>query len=278
MMQMRVSKACSRRSPSFWMRQPGRASLLQPVAQTGDILLFGAGDWLTVSTFMGAVLVKTGHDHGLVQAGWQPLWVTDFPMFEWDEDSGRYMAMHHPFTAPAECGAGGAFGQSGRGRCPKAMTWCSTAPRSAEVLSVSIIRQMQQAVFKLLGISEEEAQQKFGFLLDALKYGCPPHGGIAFGLDRIAALMSGEDSIRDVIAFPKTTTAQCLLTSAPSPVPDEQLAELHIRNVQQGQLKPGRETIQHSAERTGHHGSAGRLHSVGAGADLLQTDPVGCRH
>ena len=202
-------------------------------AETGDILLFGAGEWLTVSTFMGALLVKTGQDRGLVQDGWQPLWVNEFPMFEWDEEAQRHIAMHHPFTAPARAE-------------PEALLANASAALSkgydmvlngAEIGGGSIRIHnpaMQQAVFKLLGIGEQEAQQKFGFLLDALRYGCPPHGGIAFGLDRIAALMSGEDSIRDVIAFPKTTTAQCLLTSAPSPVSDEQVAELHIRNVSKG--------------------------------------------
>jgi aspartyl-tRNA synthetase len=199
-------------------------------AESGDILFFGAGEWLTVSTFMGELLVKAGQDHGLVQEGWQPLWVNEFPMFEWDEEARRHIAMHHPFTAPAKDG-------------PKELLANASDALSkgydmvlngAEIGGGSIRihdPEMQQAVFNLLGIGEEEAQQKFGFLLDALKYGCPPHGGIAFGLDRIAALMSGEESIRDVIAFPKTTTAQCLLTSAPSPVSDEQMAELHIRNV-----------------------------------------------
>jgi len=198
--------------------------------ESGDILLFGAGEWFTVSNFMGQLLVKAGHDRGLAEQGWQPLWVNEFPMFEWDEDSGRYMAMHHPFTAPAEPD-------------PDALLANPAASLSKGydmVLNGSEIGggsirihnpEMQQTVFKLLGIGAEEAQQKFGFLLEALKYGCPPHGGIAFGLDRIAALMTGEESIRDVIAFPKTTTAQCLLTSAPSPVPDEQVAELHIRNL-----------------------------------------------
>jgi aspartyl-tRNA synthetase len=202
-------------------------------AESGDILLFGAGEWLTVSTFMGALLVKTGQDRGLVQDGWQPLWVNEFPMFEWDEEAQRHVAMHHPFTAPARAE-------------PEALLANASAALSkgydmvlngAEIGGGSIRIHnpaMQQAVFKLLGIGEQEAQQKFGFLLDALRYGCPPHGGIAFGLDRIAALMTGEDSIRDVIAFPKTTTAQCLLTSAPSPVSDEQVAELHIRNVSKG--------------------------------------------
>ncbi len=199
-------------------------------AQSGDILLFGAGDWFTASNFMGQVLVRIAHDRDLFEAGWQPLWVNEFPMFEWDEKADRFSAMHHPFTAPAEAD-------------PVALLANPAASLSkaydmvlngAEIGGGSIRihkPEMQQAVFQILGISEEEAQQKFGFLLDALKYGCPPHGGIAFGLDRIAALMTGEDSIRDVIAFPKTTTAQCLLTSAPSPVPPEQLAELHIRNV-----------------------------------------------
>jgi aspartyl-tRNA synthetase len=198
--------------------------------ETGDILLFGADDWLSVSNFMGQLLVKAGNDRGLVQEGWQPLWVNEFPMFEWDEESGRYMAMHHPFTAPAEADPEALLSNPG----------ASLSKGYDMVLNGSEIGggsirihnpEMQQTVFKLLGISEEEAQLKFGFLLEALNYGCPPHGGIAFGLDRIAALMSGEDSIREVIAFPKTTTAQCLLTSAPSAIPDEQLTELHIRNV-----------------------------------------------
>jgi len=198
--------------------------------ETGDILFFGAGEWLTVSTFMGALLVKAGHDRGLVEEGWQPLWVNEFPMFEWDEEAGRYIAMHHPFTAPAKSDPEALLANPG-----EALSKGYDMVLNGSEIGGGSIRihkpEMQQAVFQLLGIGEEEAREKFGFLLDALKYGCPPHGGIAFGLDRIAALMSGEDSIRDVIAFPKTTSAQCLLTSAPSPVPDEQVAELHIRNV-----------------------------------------------
>jgi len=198
--------------------------------ETGDILFFGAGEWLTVSTFMGALLVKVGHDRGLVEEGWQPLWVNEFPMFEWDEEAGRHIAMHHPFTAPAKADSEALLANPG-----EALSKGYDMVLNGSEIGGGSIRihkpEMQQAVFQLLGIGEEEAQEKFGFLLDALKYGCPPHGGIAFGLDRIAALMSGEDSIRDVIAFPKTTSAQCLLTSAPSPVPDEQVAELHIRNV-----------------------------------------------
>jgi aspartyl-tRNA synthetase len=199
-------------------------------AASGDLLFFGAGDWLTVSTFMGALLVKVGRDLGLVGEGWQPLWVTEFPMFEWDDDEGRFLAMHHPFTAPAGNDAE-ALAADPANALSKGY---DMVLNGAEIGggSIRIHRpEMQQAVFSLLGIGEEEAQQKFGFLLEALRYGCPPHGGIAFGLDRIAALMAGEESIRDVIAFPKTTTAQCLLTGAPSRVPEEQVAELHIRAV-----------------------------------------------
>ena len=198
--------------------------------QSGDILLFGAGEWLTVSNFMGQLLVRVGHDRGLAADGWQPLWVNEFPMFEWDEESGRHMAMHHPFTAPADADPKALLANPGQ----SLSKGYDMVLNGAEIGggSIRIHKQdMQEAVFKLLGISDEEARVKFGFLLDALKFGCPPHGGIAFGLDRIAALMSGEDSIRDVIAFPKTTTAQCLLTAAPSRIPDEQVAELHIRNL-----------------------------------------------
>jgi aspartyl-tRNA synthetase len=197
-------------------------------AESGDLLFFGAGEWLTVSTFMGALLVRLGRDLGLVREGWQPLWVNEFPMFEWDEQSGRYMAMHHPFTAPAVNDAAALAANPG-----EALSKGYDMVLNGAEIGGGSIRihkpDMQQAVFGLLGIGEEEAQLKFGFLLEALKYGCPPHGGIAFGLDRIAAIMSGEESIRDVIAFPKTTTAQCLLTSAPSEVPAGQVAELHIR-------------------------------------------------
>jgi len=198
--------------------------------ESGDILLFGAGEWLTVSNFMGQLLVRVGRDRGLVSGGWAPLWVNEFPMFEWDEDSGRYMAMHHPFTSPVDPDPEALLADPGR----SLSKGYDMVLNGAEIGGGSIRihnPEMQAAVFRLLGISDEEAKLKFGFLLEALKYGCPPHGGIAFGLDRIAALMAGEDSIRDVIAFPKTTTAQCLLTSAPSRIPDEQVAELHIKNL-----------------------------------------------
>jgi aspartyl-tRNA synthetase len=206
----------------------GIAGAAEP--ESGDILLFGAGEWLTVSNFMGQLLVKIGRDRGLVEEGWAPLWVNEFPMFEWDEDSGRYMAMHHPFTAPVDADPGALLANPG----DALSKGYDMVLNGAEIGggSVRIHKpEMQAAVFKLLGISDEEAEVKFGFLLEALKYGCPPHGGIAFGLDRIAALMSGEESIRDVIAFPKTNAAQCLLTSAPSMIPDEQVAELHIKNI-----------------------------------------------
>ncbi|NNK37232.1 MAG: aspartate--tRNA ligase [Xanthomonadales bacterium] len=199
-------------------------------AESGDILFFGAGEWLTVSTFMGALLVRAGHDRGLAEEGWRPLWVTHFPMFEWDEEAERFGAMHHPFTAP-EADDPAALLDDPAGSLSKGY---DMVLNGAEIGGGSIRihnPEMQQAVFRLLGIGEEEAEAKFGFLLEALKYGCPPHGGIAFGLDRLAAQMSGEDSNRDVIAFPKTTTAQCLLTSAPSTVPEKQVAELHIRTL-----------------------------------------------
>ena len=200
-------------------------------AENGDLLFFGAGDWLTVSIFMGALLVRCGQDRGLTQEGWEPLWVTGFPMFEWDQDSGRFMAMHHPFTAPLQGDPAALVGDPANALSKG----YDMVLNGAEIGGGSIRihnPEMQQAVFGLLGINEQEARLKFGFLLEALRYGCPPHGGIAFGLDRIAALMSGEESIRDVIAYPKTTTAQCLLTAAPSRVPAAQVAELHIRNVE----------------------------------------------
>ncbi len=205
------------------------ATLLQATgAQTGDIVFFGAGAWKTVCDFMGALRLKVAKDGGLIANTWAPLWVTDFPMFEYDEDEHRYVALHHPFTAPkvddvADLAANARTAVS-RGY--------DMVLNGNEIGggSVRIHRSdMQSTVFDLLGISKDEAQAKFGFLLEALRYGAPPHGGIAFGIDRIAALMAGTDSIRDVIAFPKTASAQCLLTSAPSPVPDKQLAELHVK-------------------------------------------------
>ena len=198
--------------------------------QSGDILLIGGGEWLRASTFMGQLLVRIGHDRELAAGGWAPLWVNQFPMFEWDEGEQRFFAMHHPFTAPVDPDPEALLADPGSALSKG----YDMVLNGAEIGGGSVRihdQAMQQAVFRLLGIGEDEARAKFGFLLDALRFGCPPHGGIAFGLDRVAALMSGEESIRDVIAFPKTTTAQCLLTGAPSRIPDEQIAELHIKNL-----------------------------------------------
>ncbi|MDP1696195.1 MAG: aspartate--tRNA ligase [Xanthomonadaceae bacterium] len=197
-------------------------------ANDGDIVLFGAGPYKTVCDFMGALRLKLGRDLGLIENAWKPLWVTDFPMFEWDDEEKRYFALHHPFTAPSIDDVADL-----RANAHDAVSRGYDMVLNGNEIGGGSIRihrsQMQSAVFDLLGIGAEEAQAKFGFLLEALRYGAPPHGGIAFGIDRIAALMAGTDSIRDVIAFPKTASAQCLLTSAPSPVADAQLRELHIR-------------------------------------------------
>ena len=196
-------------------------------AQSGDILFFGAGDWLTVSNFMGQLRQRVARDLNLVEAGWKPLWVTDFPMFEWDEEENRWFSMNHPFTSPvnldAEALKADPAGALSKGYDVVLNGW--------EIGGGSIRihdQALQSAAFEVLGIDEEEAQHKFGFLLEALRYGCPPHGGIAFGIDRLAALMAGETSIKELIAFPKTTTAQCLLTDAPSDVSGNQLDDLGI--------------------------------------------------
>ena len=204
------------------------AALVRHVgAGNGDIVFFGAGGYTKVSDFMGALRLKAGKDFGLVAEGWRPLWVTDFPMFEWDEEAQRYVALHHPFTAPAVDDIADL-----RAHAKTAVSRGYDMVLNGNEIGGGSIRihrpEMQSAVFELLGIGAEEAEAKFGFLLDALKYGAPPHGGIAFGIDRIAALMAGTESIRDVIAFPKTTTAQCLMTGAPSPIDDAQLAEVHV--------------------------------------------------
>ena len=204
------------------------AALIAAVGlQNGDLAFFGAGLYNTVSDFMGAVRLKVGKDLSLVEDRWAPLWVTDFPMFEYDDEAQRYVALHHPFTAPAVDDIDGL-----RANAKTAVSRGYDLVLNGNEIGGGSIRihrpEMQSAVFELLGIGAEEAESKFGFLLDALKYGAPPHGGIAFGIDRIAALMAGTESIRDVIAFPKTTTAQCLMTGAPSLLPDAQLAEVHV--------------------------------------------------
>lgn len=197
-------------------------------AQTGDIIFFGADRAKVVNDAIGALRLKIGHEKGHASKDWQPLWVVDFPMFEYDDEAKRYVACHHPFTAPKDGHED--FLSSDPGKCiAKAYDMVLNGWEIGGG-SVRIHREeVQSKVFRALNIGAEEAQEKFGFLLDALQYGAPPHGGIAFGLDRIVTMMTGAESIRDVIAFPKTQRAQCLLTQAPSPVDEKQLRELHIR-------------------------------------------------
>lgn len=202
-------------------------------AQAGDILFFGADKAKVVNDSIGALRLKVGlsafgKKSGIFTAGWKPLWVVDFPMFEFDEDSQRWSAVHHPFTAPKDGHED--WMDSDPGRCISKAYDMVLNGWELGGGSVRIHRaEVQNKVFSALKIGPEEAQEKFGFLLDALQYGAPPHGGLAFGLDRIVTMMTGAESIRDVIAFPKTQRAQCLLTRAPSPVDEKQLRELHIR-------------------------------------------------
>lgn len=210
-------------------------------AQSGDLIFFGADKTKVVNDAIGALRVKIGHSefgkqNGLFEAGWQPLWVVDFPMFEYDEEEGRYFAAHHPFTSPKdghedylETDPGKAFAKA----YDIVLNGWEIGGGSVRIHRADV----QSKVFRALNIGAEEANEKFGFLLDALQYGAPPHGGVAFGLDRLVTMMAGAESIRDVIAFPKTQRAQCLLTQAPSPVDEKQLRELHIR-LRNTEVKP----------------------------------------
>jgi aspartyl-tRNA synthetase len=225
-------------------RQAGREGLQSPIlkflpddvieailnrtsATTGDVIFFGADDAKIVNAALGALRDKVAADLNLVADTWRPLWVVDFPMFEWDAEGKRWAALHHPFTAP-HADADTVAREPG-----VALSRAYDMVMNGSEIGGGSIRihrpEMQQAVFSLLGIGVDEAREKFGFLLDALQYGCPPHGGIAFGLDRLVMLMSGERSIRDVIPFPKTQTAACPLTAAPAAVGETQLRELGIR-------------------------------------------------
>lgn len=204
------------------------AIMQRTAAADGDLVFFGADKASVVNESLGALRVKLGHDRHIIEHGWKPVWIVDFPMFEWDEEQKRWIALHHPFTRPKVMD----IKELNENPAEAKSQAYDIVLNGVEVGggSIRIHRaEIQSCVFHLLGIGDEEAREKFGFLLDALKYGCPPHGGIAFGLDRLVMLMTGAPSIREVIAFPKTQTANCLLTSAPSPVGDRHLRELGIR-------------------------------------------------
>ena len=204
------------------------AIIERTAAEDGDLIFFGADKAQVVSEALGALRARVGHDRGLAGSGWKPLWVVDFPMFERDEEENRWKALHHPFTSPAD-GHENLLETDPEKALSKAYDMVLNGSEIGGG-SVRIHRtEIQSKVFRALNIGTEEAQEKFGFLLEALQYGAPPHGGIAFGLDRVVAMMAGTESIRDVIAFPKTQRAQCLLTHAPSAVDDKQLRELHIK-------------------------------------------------
>jgi aspartyl-tRNA synthetase len=197
-------------------------------AADNDLIFFGADRAKVVNDALGALRLKVAQDLGQVAAGWQPLWVVDFPMFEYDDEAKRWVAMHHPFTSPKNLDAAALAASPGT-----AIAQAYDCVLNGSEIGGGSVRihnqELQSAVFGLLGIAPDEAKLKFGFLLDALRFGAPPHGGIAFGLDRLAMLMAGAESIRDVIAFPKTQTAACPLTDAPTEVSEAQLRELHIR-------------------------------------------------
>jgi aspartyl-tRNA synthetase len=195
-------------------------------AANGDIIFFGADRTQVVNEALGALRIKVAEDQGMVADGWAPLWVVDFPMFE-EDAKGGWTPLHHPFTAPS-CDAGQLAASPGT-----ALSRAYDMVLNGTELGGGSIRihkrDMQEAVFRILNIDEAEAEEKFGFLLNALQYGAPPHGGLAFGLDRLVMLMTGSTSIRDVIAFPKTQSAACVMTNAPGDVGEEQLKELNIR-------------------------------------------------
>lgn len=208
--------------------EPAVLAILERVgAETGDLVFFGADKAKIVNESMGALRLKIGQDRHLSEGAWAPLWVVDFPMFEWDEGDKRWFALHHPFTAP-KCSLETLKADPGA-----AISRAYDMVLNGTEIGGGSVRihqtEMQDQVFKLLGIGDEEAQQKFGFLLNALKYGAPPHGGIAFGMDRLVMLMSGANSIREVMAFPKTQSAWCPMIDAPAEVTDHQLRELGIR-------------------------------------------------
>jgi aspartyl-tRNA synthetase len=207
--------------------EPIAMELMQRVgAENGDLVFFGADKARVVNDALGALRVKLGHDQNLIQGDWAPLWVVDFPMFE-EVDEGRWTSVHHPFTMP-KCDVATLAGNPGEALSvayDMVLNGTEVGGGSLRIYNLD----MQKAVFKALGISDEEADEKFRFLLDALRFGAPPHGGLAFGLDRLVMLMTGATTIRDVIAFPKTQNAACLMTHAPAPVEDKQLRELNIR-------------------------------------------------
>ena len=217
-------------------------------AADGDLLFFGADDARVVNDALGALRVRVGRDEGLVRDGWEALWVVEFPMFEWDEREKRWSASHHPFTAPLTDDP-----ETLRFAPGDCLSRAYDLVVNGHEIGGGSVRnhrpEMQQAAFRVLGIGEEEAREKFGFLLEALEYGCPPHGGIAFGLDRIVMLLAGAGSIRDVIAFPKTQTAHCPLTDAPASASGRQLRELGIRV--RSPASDGSASVEHEVGRAG---------------------------
>ena len=232
-------------------------------AQNGDLVFFGADSAKVVNDALGALRLKLGTDLKLTQEGWKPLWVVDFPMFEYSPEAKRWVALHHPFTAPKT-----------QDEALVDKDPANVKARAYDMVlngseigggSIRIHRaELQERVLAALGIEAEEAHAKFGFLLEALKLGAPPHGGIAFGIDRICAIIAGADSIRDVIAFPKTQKASCLLTDAPSPVAEAQLRELHIR-------------VRLPAKETPDAGSGGPAHRLSrVGAVVAAPSPADC--